>query len=64
MVSCLFDLVYAFIDKSYILAKKATGKSREEAQKEKKQELQKQLDIVQGQLEKQGSAKKPTKQKG
>lgn len=47
-----------------ILAKKATGKSREEAQKEKKQELQKQLDIVQGQLEKQGSAKKPTKQKG
>ncbi|KAJ8299919.1 hypothetical protein KUTeg_021438 [Tegillarca granosa] len=43
--------------------KKATGKSREEAQKEKKQELQKQLDIVQGQLEKQGSAKKPTKQK-
>ncbi|KAK3088400.1 hypothetical protein FSP39_018721 [Pinctada imbricata] len=38
--------------------KKATGKSREEAQKEKKLELEKMLNDVQGQL---GSAKKPSK---
>lgn len=38
--------------------KKAAGKSREEAQKEKKQELEKRLQDVQGQL---GSVKKPQK---
>ena len=52
---CFLTVVISL--KSFITAKKATGKSREEAQKEKKKELEKRLNDVQGQL---GSAKKPS----
>lgn len=44
-----------------LIARKDSGKSREEAQKEKKQELKKQLEDVKAQLGGSASAKKPNK---